>query len=496
MATDAASPNLQRAFELVRRGERLVAEEQLVAAVKNAEAKHGRSTPEHAACVFDLASLLLAIGDLRRATDSMREACEMKPRDAESEKDRLTYLMNLGEMLQRLGEVDEAQQVLERGLAERERFYGTEHPGVAYGLEPLADLCLLRGDLASAQRHVERARAILWQAAHPRIAQVMALAAEVTNRISSNVDPFAGAEHLPENVFDEMVTAVVDRAQHTNDPAAFTKLLDVLIARVEDERGDESPLMPHVFAAQANTARTSGDHEARIRACDALLDWLDDAQDHLQAIDATLALALAFSDAGRHDDAKEAYEEAAERARTLRDPLKEAQVLRNYAVYVAHGSDPASADRIFRQAASVAVAAKSNEAVGRTLVAYGIYQQHQNRLEEAKTMLEDALALLEPSHPDTLYARSHLSAIVEKKSCGCGDMTGALSEALRAMAMPHLPEGLLTHLAASFAADGGFKLDVQLAREPTPEELEHLNRVLQQAVAELQGRIRTSGHSG
>ncbi len=47
----------------------------------------------------------------------------------EATRDRLTYLMNLGDVLARCEEYEEAEQVLREGLAERERFYGRQHPG-------------------------------------------------------------------------------------------------------------------------------------------------------------------------------------------------------------------------------------------------------------------------------------------------------------------------------------------------------------------------------
>jgi hypothetical protein len=46
----------------------------------------------------------------------------------------------------------------------------------------------------------------------------------------------------------------------------------------------------------------------------------------------------------------------------------------------------------------------------------------------------------------------------------------------------------LDHLDVTIA-DGDFNLEVQLRREPAPEELEHLNRVMQSALAEFRHRL-------
>jgi hypothetical protein len=183
------------------------------------------------------------------------------------------------------------------------------------------------------------------------------------------------------------------------------------------------------------------------------------------------------------------------RSRKIGDQKKEASALRNYALHLAEGPEPARALEKHRAALELARAIEDADLVGRALIAHGIYEQHQKRPEIAEKMLAEALSMLPPSHPDTLCARSHLQAIKEQAECGCGDMSGAISEALREMVLPHLPKGLLTHLAAKVGGDEGIQLEVQLAREPTEMELDLLNQVLQQAVAELQQKIRQSGQN-
>lgn len=443
---------------------------------------------------FELASVLIALGDIARAISAMRTASEVVPRDPESEKDRLTYLMNLGEMLEQVGEYDEAYVVLERGLTEREKFYGADHPGVAYGLEPLAVVELARGQLDSARNKAERALSILWNTGHPRVTAALALRAEILVAMGSGEDLFESARTLPDEMFDEMVNHVLRRAEGTRSPRTFAILLSRLLPEVRSRSGSTSSVPAYVLAALTHAARDAGDHGLRVDAHKELIARFDGTGDP-QAIDAVLGLALAESDAHHHDEASAAYEDALTRATKLGDEKKRAAVLRNYALHLAEGPEPSDAEPKFSAALAIARSLAEPDTLGRALIAQGIYEQHQGKLEPASQMLEEALGLLPPSHPDTLYARSHLNAIREHKSCGCGDMSGAISEALREMVLPLLPEGLLTHLAARVSDEKGIQLEVQLAREPTEAELDLLNQVLQQAVAELQQKIRRSGMS-
>ena len=108
--------------------------------------------------------------------------------------------------------------------------------------------------------------------------------------------------------------------------------------------------------------------------------------------------------------------------------------------------------------------------------------QHRGQLEQAAEPLREALALLPLAHPDRFCAMSHLLALERDGGCGCSEesnreATGAvLEEIVRRSA----PEGLLEQIA--FSDEG---IQVQLAREPEPEEVETLNRLIELAMAQL-----------
>lgn len=258
MATDRPSPDLERAFELLDAAEPGEAEALLLRAVERQSAQ----TAGRAFAEFELATVLVAIGELPRAIAAMKAAADFRPQAGEEEatRDRLTYLMNLGEMLEHAGELDEAAAVLERGLEEREELYGDEHPGVAYGLEPLAAVELARGDLVSARNKAERAVSILWNAGHPRVTAAIALRAEICVALGSAEDVLADARNLPDEMFDEVIAHILRRAESTSTPRVFALLLSRILPEVEAHSGDSSSTPNYVLAALMHAARDAGDH--------------------------------------------------------------------------------------------------------------------------------------------------------------------------------------------------------------------------------------------
>ena len=126
-----------------------------------------------------------------------------------------------------------------------------------------------------------------------------------------------------------------------------------------------------------------------------------------------------------------------------------------------------------------------------TVTALGIFLQHGGRPDEAKGLLESAVKTLEPSNPDAVCARGHLGALKSGAPCGCGDSAGAFTEALEEFVLSRLPKDLLETFKANWTGED-FRFEVHLRRQPSNEELEHLNRVVENAVREFKQRIQSS----
>ena len=73
-----------------------------------------------------------------------------------------------------------------------EAFYGREHAGYAYGLEPLADLLRQRGKVRDARPLAEEAVANLWRNGHAKLPSVLALRAAIIQAGGTGEPLFAG----------------------------------------------------------------------------------------------------------------------------------------------------------------------------------------------------------------------------------------------------------------------------------------------------------------
>lgn len=480
------SAAFRQATGLLRAGRPLEAEALLVDTARVAERRGGERSAAHAAAQFDLARLLLMLGDPRRAAGALRRACALEAESEHQTKDRLTYMMNLGEVLERLGELDEAENVLRQSLGERATFYGVDHPGYAFGLEPLAALELARGRAGAARHLAEQALHVLLESGHPRAAALMALRAFAVVADAGG-DPFGELDALDGAGLDELVRGVLDRAEHS-EPELSLAVLSALRTAIGARQGDGADWLLHVVAAISSFARDAGAHAARLEALGWLAEALDVRGDAEQAIEAVLGLALAESDRGRNEAAERHYRAALGRAREL-DALTKSKVLRNYGLWAASVERTSDAAGLLEAAVTEARLAEDAALLGQALVALGIFRQHRGALPDAEELLDQGLALLPATHPDALCGRSHLSALERGDPCGCGDVRATLSRALRELVEHDLPAGLVAALALD-DGDGGIALRVELAREPTPAESELLGRVLHQGVTALGQSIR------
>lgn len=461
--------------------------------LKQTLAGHDAGSLAVAQARFELSTILLNVGNVAKAIAELRLACALTETSEAARREKLTFQMNLGEILHHANELAEAEAVFRQGLTDRAAFYGEDHPGYAFVLEPLAELRLSQGDPAEARTLLERCNAIFAAHRHPRLPQSLALtvAAHAPDKSAA-----AALEGLDLPALQQVAQAALDKAGFAfrrSDLvlcARWLDGLDVLRDTLAKSGTSDGSVLVQIVSTSSNLARRLDDHPRRIAAFEWLVAYLQDGKKDLW-LEALQGLALAHSDAGDVDAAVAVYERASEV--TDAGVLARSQLLRNHGLFLAELERRDDAEAKLREAVAIARGAwgGGGEMLGRALVALGIFVQHgaadlkeparPAALQEAATLLREALEKLPPSHADGLPARSHLQAIEHGGACGCGDMSGAISDALRAMVLPQLPDGLLKSIAY---VDGN--LDVQLARQPSEEELALLDRVVRQALAELQ----------
>lgn len=490
--TDDAPSVLAQAFELIRQGRTVEAEETAVQAVRAAEEAFGAGSEALASLWNDLGTVRLNVGDTRGAVAAYREACAGPMPVAETAlRDRLTYLMNLGMALHQAGEPEDAETVFRQGLEGRAAYYGPEHPGYAFGMEPLADLLMQTGRVDEALDMLDATVSIFWENAHPRVATALMLRAEALVLGGHDEAPFDGLEAVPDEIVEAIATHAMGR-RHTTDPCILSGVLQALLPVFRGRFDPAHTLITQMLACIANLEAARGadaDAGVRLHAAGELVALFDEQARPREALQATLGLALALSDAGEHDDAVTAYREASARAEMLDDPAAHSLALRNLGLLLAELGRDEPAEAALIGAVSTAEDTSDTGLLVRAWIALGIFCQHRRRFDEARALLTRALEQADPAEPDTIVARSHLRALDAGDGCGCGDTGAAMAEAFREFVLGRLPHDLLEEFAAEWV-DGDFQLHVRLQREPTETELDHLNRVINHALTEFRTRLR------
>lgn len=481
---------LERAMALLQEGRTLEAEELTRTAVGAAAAEHGDKSPQYATAQNALGAVLMNLGRLDWAADAFRKAAVVYvPDDTAAARDRLTYLMNLGYCLEMAERFDEAEQVLRDGLDARRLFYGREHPGYAFGLEPLADLLMRTGKTQEALAAVEETIENFWRNGHPRVATAVALRAEILRAADMDRPPFANLDALPDEIIEQMAQTILNRIDYQHPSTSLRRVLDDLLPLLTGRFGEGHRLVLLTLQHMANLDRHLDDPAVREASLRRLLVIAERGGNFTLALQAVQGLALALSEAGQLEPAAAAYRDALQRAERLGEVGIRSQVLRNFGLFLSENERQAEAEPLLREAVTVAAAAPDTELLSRGRIALGIFLQHAGRLDEAQALLVAALNGIDPAHIDAVCARSHLDAVASGSSCGCGDRGKALAEACREFILKRVPPNLLSDVTVEVTADD-FQVGVHLDHEPTPEQLEQVERVIRHALDEFRKRLR------
>jgi len=490
------TPEMSLARELVERGETVKAEELMRAAVHKAEQQWGAGSPQHAAAQNELGTVLYNCGQIGPAVEAYRAACAgPQPEDRQALRDRLTFQLNLAAALEAAGKLDEAEEVLRRSLAGRAEFYGEEHPGYAFALEPLADLLLHKGKTKEAVELAERAVAVFHESRHPRIATALVSRAAAYRAAGIAKPPFEGLDWLPDDVIPQIAREAVDCLDRP-DPRRMRDVLPQVHALVCRRLGQDHQLALNLLAAIANLERelgAEGDTNRRIDAARQTIASYDRQNRPQEALQAVLGLALAQSDASQREEAIASYRDALARARSLGQPALVAKVRRNYGLLLADLQRRDEAQLELDSAVADARESSDREMLGRSQIALAIFLQHGGQLDDARKCLEAGIPLLDAASADAICGRSHLEAIVNHKSCGCGDTGAALAAAFREFVLARLPASTPLEKLEVTREGNDFKVQLRLKGKPNPEELEQLNRIIFHAQHEFRKRVLAKG---
>ncbi len=472
---------LNGAMERFQAGDTLQAEALVVEAAEQVRQQRGDQHMLYAAAMFNVACVLCGVGDLSRAAEACRTATAIPATDKASQKDRLTYWMNLGDILIRTGQLDEAEQVLRTSLNERKDFYGVDHPGFAYGLAPLADLLIERAKYREALPVAEQAVSIDWKAGNDQVASDLVIRAyALAGAVESTTPMFDEWKELPPKLQQNLLSACIDQSERRT-PELSQRVLQSLRSTLLAHPPSDPRLLLNATILLANIARQTQDHAVRIEASRAIVDLATQRRDPKVVVESWEGLADAYDQAGQHDQVDDAYRQALEVAQQSKQPALAASVLRNYAIYADQQERHEDAAQFHARAVELAEKSGDRLLLARCLGAYGIFSHHRGQLDAAGPLLTRAEQLIPPDDADAFYIINHLRALERGEPDPCGSHPElAINELLELLVRDHLPDGLLKEFRVD---DGGVK--VQLAREPQPDEMVLLERVMRHATAQV-----------
>lgn len=472
------SPAMVQSRELLQRGQVAAALRLLEQNVEQTELSSGKGSFEAALAHCELGALRTFVGDTARAVESYRHALSVDPGDEHEKRKRwLTIQGELASALEKANQTTEAEQVHLECLQGRSDFYGREHPGYAFGLEAYASFLARHRSFERAIPFAAEAFEILAGAGHPKMTEVLWLMVRL--QVCVGIDhPFSAIE-LPDELLEPIAIAVRE-SEDDFSPEIIQKSTASFLEAAGSRMTGDSEGLAVVFSVVIEASRNAGDHASRRRYIERFLALCSERGEAENVQHLTVALGLAAEDDGDLAEAERLLREGVRLANDMNDAQVRCHALRQLGIFYTHNQQP-EAERVLRAALLEALSCEDEQEAGLTRVALGIHLQHQGQLTEARELLAEAVAALDPASSNAFSARSHLNAIEHGGGCGCGGGEQAFVATLEALVRPEIPEGLL----GAIELEEG-RLSVRLLREPSEEEAAVLDRALRQALHRCQ----------
>jgi tetratricopeptide (TPR) repeat protein len=253
------STALQKALELLSRGQREEAEDIVKKSAREAKKQFGSGSPELARAYGELGRIHLRTGAFDRAAKEFQHAAEgPMPSEKPHRRDRLTYLFGFGAALGELGRLAESEKVLRQCLAYARNLYGSLSAMAAVALVPIADILLKAGNAVEAAKLANNAYDALWQLGDPLFAASVATRAETLKANGKSDNAFTDLADLPDNVIEDVVSNTLCRAGK-GDAGRVRAILADLLAFLDKKYGDGHALTCDTLAAVAHHEFAAGD---------------------------------------------------------------------------------------------------------------------------------------------------------------------------------------------------------------------------------------------
>lgn len=488
---ETKNDTLERSIAALKAGRPQDALDIVTAAVANAVNAHGKDSPEEARALFDQANLFVILGNLPEALKIVSRAAEIAPKDDPSKALQLDYLKAKGELLQKMGKMDEAKAAYEKSIEGRRALFGEESAGLCRGQLPLADLLLQTGDLEKAEDLIESVAGCFWHSQDEMLPAALALRGFIlAARYGDEKSMFEHFDMLPAPKQHQLIGATIQIAQAVPPEPAFVGLQEMR-ERLEDFespdlRQDATPYAQELGAI-VELQHAIARRLKNVERLNETLDWLEKHYEALHAVPQHLSVLMRrghlLAAQGKQDESTAAFKALAARLDGMdENPSEIAMPMRcELAAIFATRKDMAMAEDLFKKACAQAEKGKDARHVGSTCAAYGYFLQHSDRPAEAFDWLEKALEAMKGEGFPALELRIHMNAIINGTKCGCTDNVDALTLEMDRRIRAQLPDGLLDGVRIS-AAKG---IELSLKHAPSAEDQEKLKAAIPAAIEQI-----------
>ena len=370
------------------------------------------------------------------------------PTDGARLRNRLTQIMNFGELLITVGELDRAEQILQQGLEGRLKYYGSEHPGYAFGLEPVASVWLYQGKIEAALTAIDRTIDIFASSNHERLIGAIALRAEILKTAGAETYLFEDLEAGDRDWIEEFANSLLMRVKNFTPPQIARQLLIDLAQLLEKKLDRDAEILLFTYSRLAETERQLGkDSNSQIRqaAIQKIIDSYQRQGDLEGTISALMGLASARADNDEIEAALKSYSRALALAEASADPALSVQVMRNYGLFLKEIGQKSAARDMLSRSIDIAQQHGFVDAIARGQIALGVFLQHEGEIESARQLLELGTVNLNPSDRDRVCGVNHLRAIEQGIPC--------CSEAMPDTILASCREFILSRISSAAVAD-------------------------------------------
>lgn len=483
--------SLDRALELWK-GDRVADGELLLRGeVIALERRFSRLSLEYEVASGELATYLWAVGNEVAAIEILNDIClAPMPTDGSAIRNRLTQIMNFGELLTTVGEFDRAETILEKGLAGRLKYYGKEHPGYAFGLQPLAGVWLYQGKFEAALTAIEQTIDIFANDGHERIIGAIVLQSEILKTGGVETYLFKNLEGWAQDSIEDFASSLFLRIENFTPPQIAQFLLLDLAQLLTIKFGKDGKTLLLTYSKLAEIERRLGkDGNSHIRQVSIKQIFESyQRQGNLEgSISALMGLGYAQADNNEIEDALKSYSHALALAEGAQNSELSVQVMRNYGIFLKDIGQKSAARDMLTRSITIAQQHSLIDATARGQIALGIFVQHEGEIESARQLLELGTVKLNPSDPSRVCGINHLRAIEKGIACCAEAMPDTILESCREFILSKISSEAVEDIQIS--NDDGLNVNLSFHEHIEDEEKDALVLQINYAFREFQQNL-------